>query len=398
MKSIIGLIIIGVAVIFGSRFIERPGAVSNFFKRFFAGGLAYLLLGVLLGPSGLAILDDRIIEKLSPVTTIALYWIGFLFGINLNWRDLKKVQPSVHILALGQSSFTFVMVALTFYFILTHRFQFAINQDVLAAALVALAACASGTNQSTLLRLLRDRRFRGPTARIAAVTATLDDLPAIVICGVLTFVAVIPGEAALAPLFKPAAAFVLGIGGAAVMRMLLKRVESDQVRLLIVLGCMAFSGGLSAFFRLSPIFIGALAGAVFANMGSRDERVFDIVHRTESTMYVLFLLLVGSMLYVNDLSLLWLGATYFLIRAAAKIIGNYLFLIPLRRNNSTPPKRLLGLSLLSQGGMALALAVHYRSLYRSPFADSIVAVIVFGVFISELFAYPLALRIAGKEQ
>ena len=361
--------------------------------------MAYLLLGILLGPTGLAILDDRIVEKLSPVTTIALFWIGFLFGVNLNWRDLKKVQKSIFILAFGQSIFTFFLVALAFYYILLNHFENTLNHQVLLAALITLAACASGTNQSTILRLIHDRRFRGPTARIAAVIATLDDLPAIIITGLLTFFVhrSFPHEILMPGLNWLAAAIALGLIGGAVMRLLLNRVPSDQVRLLIVIGCMAFGGGLSAFLHLSPIFIGAIMGAAFVNAGPRDEKIFRIVHQGESTIYVLFLLLVGSMLHIKDFNWLSLGLMYFTIRAILKILGNYLFMLPSQQIGNLKPARLLGLSLLSQGGMALAIAVHYRSLYASPFADSIVAVIVCGVVVSELFSYPLALRVAARD-
>ncbi len=396
MKSIIGLVIVGIVVIFGSRLVERPGAVSDFFKRFFAGGLAYLLLGVLLGPSGFSVFDENILTKFSPVTTIALYWIGFLFGINLRWMDLKKAQPSIYVLMLGQSLFTFFVVALAFRYIFSYSHLPMLGAQALVPALITLAACASGTSQSTIFRLINDKRFRGPVARVAAFTVSLDDMPAILICGLLTFFAQIPGEPSLDPLLRPPAAIFLGVGGGVILRSMLNSVAGGQTRLLIVLGGMAFGGGLAAYFHISPIFIGAIAGAAFANIGSHDEKVFTIVHQTESTMYVLFLLLVGGMFRIDNYMLPILGLAYFLIRAAGKVIGNYIFLAPARRYINSPMP-LFGLAMLSQGGMALAIAVHYRGLFPSPLSDAVFAVIIIGVFISELVAYPLALRVAAKE-
>lgn len=395
MKSLAGLAIIALLAIFGSRAFERKVHVPDLFRRLFSEGLIYLFAGVLLGPAVLGFIDNHLIERFSPVITIGLFWIGFLFGINLKFRDVKRLTPSVFLLTFGQACFVFVVVGALFFWFLKSHIDTAGTLAVVAAA-VTLAACASSTSQSTLLRLSTDRRFRGDTAQHAVVTATLDDLPAILFTGLLTFfghrslvgLTVLPGIVWLA------LALALGLFGGWVIKILLERAESNPVRLLVVLGCLSIGGGLTAYMHLSPIFVGAAMGVSYVNFAARDEKVFSIVTRSESTLYVLFLILIGGMLKPSWENLLFFVPLYLGLRILAKLAGGALFRV--RSKEGPKPSRLIGLALLSQGGMAIALAIHYRNLYASPVSDGVVTLVILGVAINQLFAAPLALWVAQR--
>ncbi len=397
MKSLLGLLVITLVALFGSRLVEKSGHVPDLFQRLFAGGWVFILFGILLGPSLLGVIDHQVVLRLSPIVTIGLFWIAFLFGFHLSARDLRRISEPVFAFAFGQSIFAMAVVGVASWFFLV-RFFPGLDYSVLAVAAATLAACASGTNQSTLLRLTYHPRFRGTSAQLAAVTATLDDLPAILVTGGLTFFwhRSLAGEVPLPGIVWLAAAVFLGVFGGFVMKGLLDKAENEQVRLLMVMGCFGIGGGLSAYLHLSPIFIGAVMGATFANIGGRDEKVFDVLHRSEGTFYVLFLVLAGGMLRITSAALPLLVLIYLVFRIAAKVLGGYIFLPGQWRARGEGPPRLIGLALLSQGGMALAFAIHYKSLYPSAIADPVVAVIIFGVIVNELFSYPLALRIAGR--
>lgn len=397
MKSLIGLLIIALAALFGSRLVERSGPVPDFFRRLFSGAPAYLFIGLALGPSFLGLITDQVLLKLSPLVTIALFWIGFLYGLHCRGRDLKRIPGSVFLFSLGQALVPFVVLALAFFFFF-HSYFDSLGPPMAAA--ITLAACASGTSQSTVLRLTRHHRFRGPTARLAAVAATLDDLPAIIATGLVTFFIhkTLPHETPLSGLVWLISAVGLGLLGGVLMKVLLQRAENSQARLLVIMGCMAVGGGIAAYLHLSPIFIGAVMGAVYANLGAEDREVFDLVHRSESTFYVLFLILVGSMIHAELASAAFYALIYITLRTLSKVAGGFLFLPPKKVPGTDTPSHWIGLALLSQGGMAIALAIHYRGVYASPIADMVVTIILIGVVVNELIAYPLALRVAGRDR
>ena len=395
MKSLVGLAIIALLAVFGSRAFERNVPLPLLIGRLYSNGIVYLFLGILLGPMWLGFINDNLIEKLSPIVSIGLFWIGFLFGINLKIRDMKRFTSRVYLLGFGQAIFTFAAVAVVFYVILDHTFAGA-GPVAIAAATITLAACASQTSQATLLRLSRDRRFRGPNAQVATVTATLDDAPAILASGLLTFFwhQTQVGRTALPGFAWMALAVTLGVIGGGVIKLLLERSENEQELLLIVLGSMGIGGGLVAYLHLSPLFVGAIMGFAYVNLSERNGRLFRMVASFEGTLYVLFLVLVGSMVDLRWEYIALFAPAYILVRAIAKLGGVALFTV----SGPGIPKtsRLVGFALLSQGGMAIALVIHYRNLYASPLADTIVTLVILGVLINEFYAAPLAQWVAGR--
>lgn len=397
MKSLVGLAIISLLALFGSRSFERKVNIPVFFKRFFADGMVYLIAGFIMGPALLGFINYDLITRLSPVITIGLFWIGFLFGINLKYKDLTRLSKSVLLVAIGQACVTFFLVAGGAWFMLK-GLKGEVGAFAIAVSSLTLAACASGTNQSTLLRLSMARSFRGPTAQVATVSATLDDLPAIFITGLVTFFwhRTDAGQTNLHAMAWTLVACLLGLFGGMVINVLLKRADSEQSRLLIVLGTSAVGGGLAAYLHLSPIFIGMILGITYINLAERDEEVFEIAQRSESTLYVLFLLIVGSMFTIQIEYLIIFVPVYLLLRTAGKIAGGALFNIP--ESAGPKPSPLFGLALLSQGGLAIALVVQYAWLYRSPITDSIITIVILGVLINQTYAAPLALRVAKGDR
>jgi Kef-type K+ transport system membrane component KefB len=397
VKTILGLILIAFLALFGSRSVERTFHIPDAFRRLFTGGVGYLLLGVVLGPSVLGFINDQVLLELSPVVTVGLYWIGFLFGINLKIKDLRRVQTSVYALTAGQSLITFLGVLLVAYLML-RGFSARIGMEAVVAASLTLAACAAGTSQGPMIRMAKDRRFRGPTAQVATVASTLDDFPGIIAIGLLTIFwhRSGPGLTTLPGVAWFGIAIFIGLAGGWVIRAIMERAESEQSRLALVLGAMALGGGITAYLHLSPIFVGVLSGLVYVNGTVRDDRVFLTVARSESTLYVLFLLLAGSMLHMQIEGVFVLTIVMLLVRTFGKTIGGMLF-AP-RVPAGPGPSHLVGLAMLAQGGLAIALAIQYRSFYPSPISDLIVSVVVIGVVINELVATPIAIRVAQRER
>ena len=398
MKTLIGLFIIAVLALFGARVNPRKiPSSSSPIKAIIASGLIFLFIGLALGPQGLGFITEEVTNKLSSVVTIGLFWIGFLFGINFKGKDLKRLRRPVYMFAVGQSVFTFAVVFITGFLLIRYA-QPSVGVFGAVAASITLAACASGTGQATLLRLRTDRSFRGATAQVATVTATLDDLPAVLAAGMLTFFwhTTAAGQTSLAGLGWMLVALSVSLFGAWAMRLLVVRSPNDKVLFLTVLGCMSVGGGLAAYLHLSPIFIGFVMGVILVNITIRNDRLFDILHRSEATLYILFLLLVGSMMRVDSVALIWLVALYVALRAAAKIIGVMLFRY--HEENGMDASPLTGLALLSQGGMAVAIAFHYREMYASILGDTVLTMVLLGAAVNEMIASPLALWTVRRQR
>ncbi|MGB5812369.1 MAG: hypothetical protein WBG86_17660, partial [Polyangiales bacterium] len=83
------VLVIGVAYVLAHNVVERLQ------RRFLVvSGLEYLLLGIMLGPSFLAIgaFDD--LTGLLPIIALAAGWVGLLRGTDFDFASLQKLDPA----------------------------------------------------------------------------------------------------------------------------------------------------------------------------------------------------------------------------------------------------------------------------------------------------------------
>jgi hypothetical protein len=129
-------------------------------------------------------------------------------------------------------------------------------------------------------------------------------------------------------------------------------------------------------------------GAVVANLSPDPDRVFRVLQEWEKPIYLVFLLLAGALLRFSSLWVLPLALAYAGLRAVVKISAGAALptLLPFR---FTVPKR-LGLGLLPQGGISLAMAISGVLAYGgltiggTDGVEFLFGVVVLGVILSEL--------------
>jgi hypothetical protein len=83
MNALVALILIGaLGFVSGHLLFLRPRP-GSFYERFMLSGAEFLVLGAVIGPTGLRILDQGTLTNLEPFLILALSWIGLLLGIQL---------------------------------------------------------------------------------------------------------------------------------------------------------------------------------------------------------------------------------------------------------------------------------------------------------------------------
>jgi Kef-type K+ transport system membrane component KefB len=194
-------------------------------------------------------------------------------------------------------------------------------------------------------------------------------------------------------------ALSLVIGGTAGFLLhLLTRVRcSDEELLIFVLGMAVFSGGIALSFKLSPLFVNTLMGLVVANLPGSRNRIFNLLARVEKPFYVVFLILAGAIWRPASPWGLPLAILYLGLRLIGKVSGGCLAarIAPA----STRPPLTVGLGLISQGGIAIAMVMNYYQLSSAAVTDAVVTTVLIAVILNELASPFLAravLRRAGE--
>jgi hypothetical protein len=151
---------------------------------------------------------------------------------------------------------------------------------------------------------------------------------------------------------------------------------------------------------LSPLFVSAVMGALVANLSPNTERIQLLLSRWEKPVYVTFLLVAGALLQIPTWIVFPMAVGYAMLRFLAKLIGAGL-LAGVVRFGFDVPKR-LGLGLVPQGGISIAMAVSGALMYsdlriRGVDAEAVLfAVIVMGVALAELTGPFLTTRLLER--
>jgi len=394
--ALIVLALLGARVSFSTERLRRLGP-----RLLFRTGTPFVLLGFALGPSGLRLLTRDTVEQLFPLLALGLGWVGFQFGLQLDRSALARFSRRHHLFALGEATGTLVLFAAVA--LATTRLA-GLDGRVPLLLVLGAAATASVTTPAGIALVASTYGARGRVRDLLLFVGSVDAIVGIV------------ALQATYSLFRPALVgsgepssshleFIgvgLGVGvvcGIVFIWLTRSRPPAEEL-VLFLIGACAFASGVALQWGLSPLFVSATMGAVVANLGRFTDRVQVVMTRWEKPVYVTFLLLAGVLLEIPTWLVFPMALGYVLLRVLAKLASASV-LTRLARFDFEAPRD-VGLGLVPQGGIAVAMAVSALLMYsdlqvRGLDAEALLfAVVVIGVALSELSGPLLASRVLRR--
>ncbi len=364
----------------------------------------YILAGLLLGPSGFAIISEDLVgHRLSHFTEIALMLIAFGVGEHIEFKEVKKVARSVGYISLAETSATFILVAISCFFatLYTQADNPFWHFPQLLSLAILLAAVAVATAPASTLHVVRELEARGPvTSSLIAVVAINNSL-AIMSFGVAMAAAGNLLASTEGSFFSTVfmscreiiLALLLGILTGLVIDVVLHRLKQRGEMLSAGLALLLLCGESASLLHLSPLLAGMAAGCTLINRDKRDVRLFRALHDFEPPIYILFFALAGSQLHISALGASGLiGLCYFFFRLTGKIVGARIGAKVAHSPQTV--QRYLGYALAPQAGVAIGLIFLISATPSlAELAAIITPVVLTGVVLSELFG-PLLARFA----
>ena len=353
----------------------------------------YLVAGMIVGPSALGWVTHENLEALHIFSEVGLGLILFSIGAVFELGRVRAIGRRLVTLTLAESG---LAAALVFVGMLI------IGQPWPVALL--LGAIAVETGAASTLMVIRENNSAGPFTEALTGVIGLNNIFALVAFSLAAATldvnalaatgGVSVGEIgrALFPLFwqlvgSAALGFLVGLLLASWASQV---VESGEI-LILLIGCVLLTVGVSTMLGLSPLVASLAVGATMANLSGKSRRLFGALSRTDPPLYVIFFVLAGADL---DLSLLpslgVLGLVYVLCRATGKLAGARL--AAKRTRFPEPVQRLLGMSIFAQAGLAVGLVLVTRE--RFPDIAPTVTTVVLGAVIVFEIAGPLSARFA----
>jgi hypothetical protein len=181
---------------------------------------------------------------------------------------------------------------------------------------------------------------------------------------------------------------LIGIIPSVIFSFLLKLSKNYHEFIALLIGVIAFTGGIAFHFNHSSLVTGFLGGVVIANMCRKRIDAIKILKGAERSIYIIILLILGAGLKDPYGFEIVIFVVYFVFRAIGKMGGNYLGLKIFPASFKTPIT--IGIALLSEGGISFAILINFYILFPQ-YSKIVLPVGIISALISELISPKLIL-------
>lgn len=358
----------------------------------------YIVVGVVVGPSALGLVDHETAGSLRMVGDVATALIALAGGAELELEAMRPLRRTIIAIVGWAVIGTMVVLTGTLLAIrpLIPFLDLLSFGDALAISAV-LAVSLAAQSPAVVMALIGETRASGPVTRTLLAVVILADLVVVLVFGVVSAVASasIDGHADVAQVATTIAWEILGsiVLGAAigfVFAQYLRRVTGG-VGLFTLMVCVLASQVANAV-HLDALVVMLTAGIYVQNIsGAPVHRLMESFEGAALPVYLVFFALAGTKVELAELvSLAAPVAVVTTARGASFFVGSR---IAARRSEAAPGVRSYAwLGLLPQAGLALALADLVRASFPS-FGDNAFA-LVLGVVGSNQLIGPILLRVA----
>lgn len=374
---------------------------------FFAGKLlnqirlpkltGYLMLGVIVGPFGLALVSKPMVESLSLVNGMAVAMIALTAGTELELETLRPLLRTVTGVALIGVLGTTLLLSAAVYFARGYLPFFSTlngTQTVVIACVLGVVMVAQ--SPAVVVALRDELRADGPVSRSALAVVVLADLMVILMFALLSPIAKATFGAG-ADILGTLATLSWEIGGSlgigasiGVLLVIYLRKVNVEAALLLPAGAFLIAE-VGTRFGLDPLLLALSAGALVRNGSEVADELHARLQVSAMPVYVLFFCVAGANLQLDALPIVWVPATLFvLVRGTGLLLLSRLGARLARAPASV--QRYIGFGLLPQAGLALALALLFTRTFPELGAAAS-ALVLSVVALNEILA-PAAYRYA----
>ncbi|MGM0383160.1 MAG: cation:proton antiporter [Thermodesulfobacteriota bacterium] len=390
MKLLLFIVIIVAIAIAGSRITFLNRKLPLGFRSIIFTGSEYIFIGVLLGGMGLNLVDAKSLKNLEPFLIFGLSWIGFLFGLQFNFRNLNTLHGFFFSVSAIQAAFTFTVTTAALYIAFKYFTPLPDKLIIIMALTLGSAACC--TAQSSLGVVNDNYKFKNRKLfSLLQYISGIDGLFALFFLSLTTCIFPYVTNTGF-NLTNSLQCFFLSIGigiiPALILVILSKAKFSQQEFIVFIVGVVLFGGGLAIKTHNSPLLIGFICGIITANFCRHRLRALETAVRSEKSIYIIILIILGAGWTLKFNFILVITGIYFAVRILGKTVGTFAATRSFKADFNIPPT--VGLGLIAEGGLAVAIIINFSFLYPS-LSDYLVTIIILSMFINEIISPKLVL-------
>jgi len=390
------ILLMGLAIFFGT-------AGARVFQKFHIPQVVgYVVIGLIIGESGLNLIGRDTVETLSSFNMFALGIIGFMIGGELRRDVFKKYGRQFFVILCSEGIAAFIIVSFLSGFVAWH---FTGNLHTSIAMALILGAIASATAPAATTNVLWEYKTRGPLTSTVLAIVALDDGLSLLLYGLASSIAAaLIGKTnssiwitILTAVFEIFGSIILGVLAGFLLSFILKRIKEPDKALAFTVSSVLLVIGLSITLKLGSILAAMTLGATITNLAPRKRQsTFELMEKFAPPIYVLFFVLAGAHLILGEVTawMIIMVLVYLIGRTAGKAFGAWFG----AKQSQAPDvvRRYLGLCLLSQAGVAIGLAIISSRLFTGQIGHAIIVIVMTTTFVVEVFG-PIFVKLGVKK-
>lgn len=355
----------------------------------------YIVIGVLLSPSLLNIIDAETVGNLDIITNIALGFIAYLIGGSLKMESLRGLGRSITWITFLQSLGAWLLVTL----VLALLGHLIIPSETFwqwyfpLAFIIGAIACA--TAPAATMAIISEYKAKGPFTTTLLAVVALDDAIAVIafaialgICQPLVGGVNAPSFYQMLgiPFLHIVESAAIGIVFGIALMYISRLVRTREFLLVVVFGVIMLCAGLTSYLGVSSILASMVVGFIIVNKVKREEMLL-VVEEVEDVLFAMFFVLAGLHF---DLSVLKVAGILALLIVLTRCMGKYFGARLGARISHAPDnvKKYLGFALLPKAGVTIGLVL-LAALEFPTFGTVMLNAVLASTIINELVAPPL---------
>lgn len=362
--------------------------------------VGYIVIGIIIGQSGLQLLRKEVITALDPVSQIALSLIGFLIGGELKLGVLKKYGKQFIGILLFEAIIPFIIVSIIVTFV---SYLFTKDLNVSIALGLILGSISSATAPAATTDVLRENRTRGPLTTTVLGIVAMDDAVALILYAFSSSIASALlgntggtlGSQLLHLCYDVFGSIALGSVIGFLLSHFIRNVMTDEGRILAFsLGSILISTGICTLLDMDNILAAMSVGFFMVNFAPVKTRpTFSLVENFTPPIYVLFFVLVGAKLNIWNVTAYvgFIALIYIVCRTVGKSIGSRMGARLTKAPESV--RKYLPWCLLSQAGVAIGLSIAAGQTYSDTIGSTVILIITATTFVVQLLG-PVCVKYA----
>lgn len=364
-------------------------------------GSEWVILGFLLGPGLLGVIDRGVQVDVEPIVFVFVGWVALVIGLDYCVVRSRRLQASRILLGIACGLVSVAAVAAAAWYLAPVVGMTLAPSDRLALAL-GLGAVASETTSNALRWVAERHGAAGPLSELLDDLAEAKDLaPILAACvGLCLHPRPEVAQRLPLPLFTvPAVVVVVGALLGLVAAIMLARETRTEQSWGIVVGLALLAVGTAARLGL-PVVAALFALGAVAGMASRHrQRLYAMVEPTKRSALLPALLLAGARIEPRALAAhAWMAAAVVATRALVSFVLGFV-VAPRGRAGASPWR--IGPAMLPAGELTMTIGLSFAICFNgaNPVGATVLvsaaAVTLFGELVGPL-ALRAALRDAGE--